>query len=62
MYTCLCRAVSREQLVKIVREYQITSIAELRKYINIGDNCGICLETVIWEIHSQIGDSTGPMK
>lgn len=45
MYVCVCHAITEKQIEALVREQGVGNVRELKKRLNLGSQCGTCVQS-----------------
>jgi len=44
MYVCNCKGINEKQIKKLVKEKGLTSVSQLKKFSELGLDCGKCIK------------------
>lgn len=58
MYVCLCHGITDKQIQNAVREEGVGNMRELRAALNVGSQCGRCIQMAQQMIDSTIIDES----
>lgn len=58
MYVCLCHGVTDTKIKQAVRDNGVGSVRELRNALNVGSQCGRCIQMAQQIIDTTIIDET----
>jgi bacterioferritin-associated ferredoxin len=58
MYVCLCHGVTDKQIKNAVREQGVGNVRDLKSALNVGSQCGKCVQMAQYVIDSTIVDES----
>ena len=58
MYVCVCHGVTDKQIRNAVREEGVGNLRDLRNALNVGSQCGKCVQMAHYFIDSTIVDES----
>lgn len=58
MFVCLCHSITDKQIEAVVKEYGVGNMRELKQALNVGTQCGSCVQMAQSIIDTTIVDDS----
>ncbi|NMH59521.1 (2Fe-2S)-binding protein [Alteromonas ponticola] len=58
MYVCMCYGITDKSIASVVKNQGVGNIRELRQHLELGDQCGKCIQMAQEVIDSTIIDDS----